>query len=70
MREQASDGLIVPTVGNLRKTTFPCWVFENFAPLLSYRCLSLVILAPISSISAFKRNDKLPNMERLASTSL
>ena len=70
MRGQASDGLMVPTVGYLLYTTFPCLVFEIFAPVLGYRRLSLVILGPISSISAFKRNDKIPNMEKLASTSL
>ena len=38
-----------------------------FAPVLSYRRLSLVVLGPISPISAFKRNDEIPYMEKLAS---
>ena len=70
MREQASDGFMVPTMGYLHYTTFPCCVFEIFDPVLSYRSLSFVILGPISSISALKRNDIIPNMEKLASTSL
>ena len=40
---QASDGFMVPTVSCLRYTTFPCRVFEIMTPVLSYRCLNLII---------------------------
>ena len=70
MKEQASNGLLEPTVSYLRYTTFPYWIFEIFAPLSSYRCLNVVILGLFSLILAFKRIGKIPNMKKLANTSL
>ena len=70
MRKQASDSLLEPTVSYLRYTTFACWVFEIFVPGPSYRRLNVVILGLLSPISAFKRIGKIPNMEKLANTSL
>ena len=70
MREQASVSLLEPIVSYLHCTTFPCWVFEIFAPVPSYRRLNVVILGLFSLISAFKRIGKIPNMEKLANTSL
>ena len=65
MREQASDGLLRPIVSYWSYTTFPCWVFEIFAPVPSYRCLNVVILQLFSLILDFNRN-----MEKLANTLL
>ena len=70
MRKQASVSLLEPIVSYLRYTTFPCWVFEIFAPVPSYRGLNVVILGLYSLITAFKRIGKIPNMEKLANTLL